>query len=407
MSSENSLDVYSDNTSSNFSNVLPKILTTERDEKMYIKLVGIGMSNICKHPLSYVNVHLKELEPQRAGREFNQIIGGFAYPLEESDAVVGYGLHTFKHPVLLPLKFEELDSLQVRLSDEFNQDIELDQQFSTLIWFEITDEGMEDQFVMACTSRHPTLYPSNELGEFTVPLPSVLNLPNYEVALLNVLYPPSISDAERNVSFTVEGNNVADEFVFDLSMYRTTEDFVEAVQEKLRYSVWHGMVEFDFSTHRSRRGRVYFYYTNMGIFDYIKIVPSRNFTLACGQLQQPLGEIKLTPNGGYIFKGVANIFFGMPHPIAMIECDIIKPTVTTGDHANLLQFAPVLKSDGESKLYEPERLIFHAVVDRPITSVKFTFREPNGVKKELQADNPEHFMLINLQFRMKKMSLIQ
>lgn len=398
LSSANSLETFPNNTASDFANLLPQeIKHVSSNKKYYIKLLGIAISARTTHDLGIVSVHLQQLEPQKAGTSVTQVLATFPFPPTRNLWTDNYALHTFKNSVLLPLKLEELEYLHVRLTDEYEQKIVLESHYPTVLWFEITDKSMEGQFNMACTSRQPNLYPNNQLGDFIVPLPSEMSLPDYEVALLNVVFPAHLSEEEREVSFTVED----DEFVFDLNTYTTTQEFVQDVKDQLLQSAYRDMLIFDTVFGGENDGCAFFHMMEMALRHELSIKPSPAFTAACGQVQMPRARTILTRGSFFTFQGTPNIFLAKSHPLSMVECSIIQTTVTSGDFANLLQFVPILKNEEKSKMYEPDAIVYHSVVNRPFNAIRFTFKEPNGAKKIMSSWNPEDFILINLSFKRK------
>ena len=404
LSSNNSLDVFPGNTATNFSNVLPRKLQARGQRKYYVRLVGVALSNEADN-LSHVRVHLQELQPQKAGQKFTQVLGSFQFPTEEVMGSDGYGFHTFRHHVYLPLQFEELESLQVRLTDENDTPLNLHQNFSTLIWIEMYETVMEDRFTIACSSRQPALYPANELGSYFVPLPSELNLPGYEVALLNVLYPPQMEDQQDEVSLLLGEKHETEYLRFYLDNYSNSDDFLRHVQERIRNTLYRDAL----AIHKVNDGKykdsiVIVHSAVTSVFNQIRVAPSPAFSRACGQINSPVEPKVLKKGELLVFEGVLNIFLAKPHPFAMVECDIIEASVKSGKHANLIQIVPLLRSqvEGRSKLYEPERLIYHPVVQRPISRIAFNFRDPSGRQKYLRTANDEDFVLITLSFRKMK-----
>lgn len=408
LSSTSSLKLFPKNTNTSFTNSLPHPIVNTEFKKFHIQMVGIGivprlsLRNYMQggKTTGYLKVHINELEAQKQGRQTTRTAGGFTFPPEHSWDKYSYS--SFKHAPQLPLRFQQLNSLHVNITDLNDRPVDLGPGFETIVWAKMMDESDEDQFTITCLSRQPNLYPQNTLTQFISPLMSSLHLPNYEVALLNVVFPPRL--AHKATKATLQLDEVKLEFV--LNHYNSTEQFIAAVSAAVTGSVYGDQLHFRKAISPKYRGQVYLG-REPGAGDIpIRVITSPSFTKACGQIDYPR-DITFLEQGQFIpFSGKPNIYHALPNPVAMLECDIIEPNVMSGKQAHLLQCVPLPTggySKKNTKLFEPEQLAFHRITSSPFNSIGFALKETNGDIKELTSVGRDtNFLTVTLLFRLRK-----
>jgi hypothetical protein len=150
-----------------------------------------------------------------------------------------------------------------------------------------------------------------------------------------------------------------------------------------------------------RRGQAYFLNRWRRGVRTMKITPSENFTRAMGQTVEPRAATKLKPGKVLIFQGIPNVHLGLPHPITMLQCDLIKPNIMCGQQAQLLQVVPVLerRENDDSRVYEPQQLTYHPVPHRPFNTLRFEFTDPDGSSREFETESFGEGTLVTLIFR--------
>lgn len=404
LSSHADCDVFPRNDSTRFANKLPTPLTNRTDQKFHARLRWIAFANNPEErDPSYLEVQLSQVESQRSGRSTTQRIGGFTFPLPTRLAE-DYGSHTFKHSPYLPLKFQVLTSFEVAITNRIGEvATPYDRGPPTLIWIEMTDRAVDDQFTIQCFSKEPFLFPQNELDSFTSAIPSELELPSYEVALQQIVYPPGMEDRAALAKVVINGEN----YVFNLRALGSTQAFLDAVSAAVANGLYGRLIEFGYRPDvikgvyfRRRRLR------NDEDGRSISISPSKTFSMACGQTTVARGTTTLLPGHMFSFRGKPEIKQALPNPVAMLTCDLVKTNVLAGAKSSVLQAVPLqLDQDLHSpRLYEPDLLIYQPVQDKPFNTLRFSFLEPDGRQKELRSDNPGDTMLISLVFRKKKIA---
>lgn len=409
LSSEGSGHIFPYNSPTCFANRFPKPIFNEQGRTFSIRLVSISLGGTLAlgQQENYLNVHIYEMEAQRSGHQYTQSAGGFAYPPRRHALERKYGLHTFRHSPHLPLRYHKLEELHVRLTNKDGKQVELTPGYPTLLWIELTDAMKEDEFMITCSSEHPEFFPSNSLNIFSSPLPSELELKSYEVALLNIIFPAHVEEPTK-VSLEVDEYS----FHFQLRYIRNARHFVQLVKDDLnvynrnkeRNALTCGIVE-----RGEKRGQFYIMRNEndtvqLGQESGIKIVPSPTFTRACGQVLLPRERTYLQPGEMILFEGKPNVNLALPNPLAMVHCDIINHNIVAGEQGNLLQWVPAMrgKEENDNRLYEPEHLAFHPVVERPFNKVGFAMLNPDGRAREFKKDNPASSIIITLIFRKNK-----
>lgn len=406
LSSRACLDVFPKNRENAFTNQLPIHLKNKDNKRFYIRLKKIGVctkgkSSWWRHNFSYIKVHIYEVEEQNEGMIQTHFAGGFPFPPEEVCSH-DYAMHTFQHAPHLLIRFQQLDKLTVKLTDEHNQDIAIAFGPPTILWLEITDMEPEDEFTITCISRQPDMYPNNQLQCFTTPLPTEMSLPNYEVALMQLVYPPEL---EEKVMASLRVGDLI--WNYNISAMETTEDFIKAVHTDILASRYKDLLKFKRLQYGPMKGHLFFamrWKRGWQSIGPITVQPSPNFTKVCGQTVNPRAKTTLTPGKLFIFDGQPNIRLGQENPVAMLQCNIIKHNIMCGTQAQLLHCVPVLANkplEGQ-RLYEPTQLVFHPVAHYPISRIELKFTNPDGALRDFKPNNPDDCMIISLLFRHKK-----
>ena len=410
LSSRACLETFPSNTSTAFSNLLPRPIINRENKTYYLKLHGVSLVNKFSDMSfdwykSYLRIHIKEVSEQRHGQGFMHLVGGLTFP---TDNVVGngVGVHIFQHTPYLPLRFQHLTKLEVIITDRENQVVELEEGPPTLIWFKMTDQPDDLQFTITCTSNHPTLYPANDLNIFTSPLPSEMELGAYEVALLQLVFPPEMHEMSQRMAL-----RIGDDYLLDIpiSRLRTIPDILNLIKRDLNQSKYKKY--FTIGVRNNLQGGGFFRRSNKPdpdrgnqpiyvwfnevfakIFDSDK---SSNFST-----MMHLGEtINLNSR-----NRPPNIYNVLPNPVAMLHCNLVESNVVAGRQGNLLQCVPVYldRLGDEKRLYEPEQLAYHAVKTSPISSIKFSFLNEMGQSRGFESNSPANDIMITLLFRLRK-----
>lgn len=358
----------------------------------------------------YLRVNLHELEAQRADRRFNHFAGGFEYPPRGSTSErTAYAYHTFERSPYLKLKQEVITKLEVTIANAIGEPIK-DDIYSgppTIVLFDISDEMESDNFTISCNSRHPNFYSTNKLTDFTSPLHSQMDLSKHQVALVNVVYPPSLSE-KTVASMTINGQ----QFDYILDDLVHTWEFITRVRTDVAEGEFGRALYFDILSNGEHRGRAVLGRregdeANRDLPDAIPISFSRTFTMACGQLHDFKSSVSLEPGNVIVFVGdTPNINIVKPNPIAVLHCDIVKNGVVGDSFSNLLACVPVLteNSAGRNRLHEAGQLIYYDVVSRPVNSISFQFTNPDGSARNFVSGEDDKFnnIIVTLAFRMKR-----
>jgi hypothetical protein len=314
---------------------------------------------------------------------------------------VGYGLHTFLTSTPLRLRFDRLDKLHVAFTDCRDRNLEVEESAPTLVWLELCDmDGFPDQFTITANSRQDRLYPANEPAQFAVPLDDRMELgTRFEVALVSLVYPPNLK--EDTLAYLWLNKR---KVTFDLNDYATTDAFVEAVKNETRHAT-EGRVSFGVMESGPARGQAFFRRRAAAGYEPTIIINTcERFTRACGQTHRPRAATSLRPGRMVVFFGSPNIHLGRPHPMAMLQCDIVQPVYMCGKDRPLLQCVPVITGveSNRSRVYEPPVLTYHTLNPWPFTTIHFTFTEPDGSYRHFTTDNQELGVQVTLSFRRRK-----
>lgn len=402
LNSFDSINFFPNNQRNNFVNKLPSSLVAPTGKKFYLKLRAIALSaELTSEDIyaGYVKVHISELTEQQSGTDFNYVLCGFSYPPKVKFGDVGF--HTVDNGPSLPVRVNPLTKLHVKITNSNGEELALTPASPTVIILEISNINMDTNFTITCTSYHPDLYPGNTLSLFSSPLPSEMNLQEYEVALQNIVFPPQMTESQI-ASLSIEGID----YNFNLSNYVTTMEFLEDVALTINASQFSGIILLGRNSNEESPhfGHIVIKRTNQGDQEMYKIDVSWEFTLACGQTDKPRGTTWLRKGEMIVFDGWPDINLAKPNPLVMIHCNIIEPNIVGSSLANLLQIVPIQYEGDNSgnQMYEPHQLLFHPVMKRPFDGISFNFKNPDGRGRNFECGIIDQArMIITLVFRPK------
>ena len=397
--SMSSSDIFIENRKGDFICQLAESIINSTGEKIYVRPASVAISRKFIHPhegVSHLKLHLTELEGQPSGRKFSNTLATFAVDATRDE----YFLHTFTNVPYLPLRFQQLQALHVKLTDQDEEDVFFADSPPTILWLEMTSQPKNsDQFLVHNVSYQPGLYPGNTHAAFTSPLPDAMDLKGHEVALFQLVYPPFLTEYPDDVTLRVN----EEVFRYDLSRIRTTPDFIRQVWRDVINSQYGDELyvnlrpdpDYCIQFERIRLDPA------VKVQGRLTIEPSGNFTRACGQLHKPQNLTELQPGESFNFDGSPSIHLAKPNPFAMLHCSIVKPNIVGRKQARLLQSVPVMhdKPATSKRIYEPQQLVFQPVQDMPFDSIDFSFHEVDGRLKNMHSTLLQHAVVITLVFR--------
>ena len=408
LSSAISADLYPDNCKTSFTNKLPSPIRYQGDGQLRIRVKAIALVSKLAGEDEYntsLSLRLREVVEQRSDNGFVHTVTCFPYPPQEMLSA-NYGYQIIKNAPYLPLQHREISSLHIDIVNARGEVVHAEEGSPTLILLEITSRMMEDQFTITCTSNHPTHFPNNEVNSFASPLPREIEAKDFEVALSSVIYPTNLNED------TLAILQINDErHVYDLARFTGTDEFFEAILDDLRRRSAYGQeIHVYFAHHpqgaRSDPKRVVIYRRAVDEGeDYrdIYIWVNDTFTRACGQVNKPRARTLLTPGRAIIFEGKANLYHALPNPVAMLHCNIVKPSILGGADHQFLSWLPLRRRGGDEasyQMHEPSELLFHRVIDRPFGSIGFKLTNGIGQLRNLyKQDDPDALVIVTLLFR--------
>ena len=147
-------DDYPTNTPTRFTNRLPVPIENVFLQRLYLKLHSVFMGHTFKDGYDRIHggvlqVRIREVEKQVKGREYQSVSGTFPFPFKgKADIGSDYGYHVFKHAPMLHTVNSSLTEIQVQITDQNGQEVQLQFLKPTAIWLNITDRMMDDEFTI-------------------------------------------------------------------------------------------------------------------------------------------------------------------------------------------------------------------------------------------------------------------
>jgi hypothetical protein len=412
--SSNNLDLFPSNSRTHFINHFSTVICNQAHSRtLYARLKAVGLAVDRSQPIQpgYVKVQLYEIAEQLEGRGFNRLLGGFEHP-QSADS--SYTYKTFGNTPYLPFRQAALDQLHIVLTDANDKRFRIEQGPPTIILIEVVNESnMEDEgsFNITCRSNDSeNVYTHNLPAHFTSALPELFDLKNYEVTLLNVVYPNVMSETCR-VTIRVEEElytiDLKDD-VFDL------DSFLLKVNMEMGKGFFGQELKFAKLRLQDGQERVSLTREKMlyGADKYqqhqVQVTMSWSLLKLLGQTNSYNSLLMMGVGQRVVFESIPSLDNVMPSPVAMLMCDVVKPGWVGDSMKQLLTCLPVKfqSPDGtQSTIYEPAHLHYVDVKETPFSNITFQFVNPGQgmhVREFLIDSASDECVTITLSFRPKR-----
>jgi hypothetical protein len=402
-----SLEYFSRNTLSTFTNFLPFPIYPKQSHKLYVRLRAVAISTELRTDVVYdatrchfIKIKLGELEPQISGSGFEPTLATLQFPPE--DVRDEYGLYNFENKPFLALESSPLQRLSLHIVDSSGNTLPLAPGPPTIVKLEITDNmDTYNQFTVTLEStQSKDLYPENKMHDFKVQLPSEMNFSGWEVGLQSVSFPS--------------------DFVVKHKYCWMEVDLVGEWTGPIRIGVRLGLNEHADLTHYFRKG-----INENDILNKLIILeddPNSEYQRIRaldgngekrvrisydGLFRRAMGHDVITSDS-YIIKAgesapintVVNTALLKSSPIAFVYSNCIEENIVGSGMFQLLQIIPVKKktTDWDFAMYEPQHILFHPVKSQQMTNISLRFTQPDGVDHAFKSDS-EQPLIVTLVFR--------
>jgi len=184
-----SLDLYPNNTLVSFTNKLPKPLHFPINEKWALSVQYITITAKFRqgYERNIIKIECDQVKETIDGNGYSRVIGIFAYQCDQN----GLCYYEFLGSNYHLLENSYIDNITIRLLDEKNKPIILDNGNSTLLKFHMKKMEYQEDYILHVNSKPTTEFPNNVPRSFTCKLPKELTLyGNWKVALTSITYPP-------------------------------------------------------------------------------------------------------------------------------------------------------------------------------------------------------------------------
>ena len=418
--------IFPFNSRSFFSNSFVSPLANPDQTEFYVTVRCVGLSVDTRVQVDggpgCCKVQLYEVEEQASGTTYDRCLTSFPYPAVTEATRIGndnYNFHTFDRAPFLPLRLEVLDKLTILFTDENDQKLTITSGSPSVVLLELLsgDEMTErHSFNITCRSLQYQLYEQNTLSKFTAPLQEMLHLKDYEVALLNVVFPSDMYEACVG-SFRVED----EVYNYDLANMVSVQQLLDAVNADLRRGVYGNEIRFyqvGVGGIVQPPGRVQIYRrqnlppTLAGQQDVIRVQFSWGFARAMGDLAGLAPDALMMRGHSFFFPVPADLELAKPNPVALLTCDVVKPSILGGELDQLLNVVPVRlqqwagnRQAARTMMYEPASIHYQDVKETPFDSLSFQFLTPGnrvGKRMFMTRDPQNNCVIVTLGFRPKK-----
>jgi len=251
-----SLDFYPNNTLTKFIHQLPIPIELNQSQKHTIELRSISLAFNVKSNVDQVNfvkLHLDELDPHIAAHEEDARCLA-RIPFSSSNASKNGAKitlwHEFTHPLAVPLaNVIRLDRLSYLLTDEYNQQLDLESGITTVVNILIREMKYQDHFSITLNpSVSKDAFPRNEDNDYFTTFPDEIELGSgWEVALHSVMVPRGIH-VEPMYEIRI-ASDWGEESVSWIIRDISDVEFFEALSDKL--VTWGLGFEYDYADEES------------------------------------------------------------------------------------------------------------------------------------------------------------
>ena len=424
--SSNNLDFHPTNTRTSFANQFSNNIRNKKEgESLFVRLQAIGLAidwNQETQP-GYVKVQLWEIGEQLEGEGFNRFLAGFEHPaaaarIQRGENTVGYTYKTFAFTPFLPLRYSNLDQFHILLTDANNRVFRIEQGPPTVALLEVISESeMTDRgsFNITCQSRSNTTYPSNTYSFFKSPLPEMFDLRNYEVALLNVVYPSGLSEncmtyicvEQERYYMNLQEVNTIDDWVFNMNRELSKGEHAQELKFVPTYDSQTNQPRLSLRRERMPDG------AHVGQKPFLHITMSWSLLKLLGETRSFNSLLMLAPGEKIQFTREPSLDNVWPNPVAMLMCDVVKSSLVGENLKPLLSCVSVKHAafqvhDEENlkvRIYEPSHLHYVDVKDTPFNTISFEFLNPGeGMHRRefIVNGGSDECVTVTLSFRPKK-----
>ena len=232
-----SLKEYPSNTLTKFIHRLPTVIDLQKPHSIAIK--AIVLSHKLKerddgsvYTVGYIKIHLKELSPHiNSTNVDSRCLARIPYPSQIAEDATTF-TYEFENPIHHPLLHtNKLTELSFHITDQKNNQLELDGGISTLIVLNIEEMEFQEQFSITVNPFDSIAsFPSNSHSSFRVAFPNPITLNGkWEAAIHSIIVPRKLMmDTTHIMLIDRTTNTLMDEYhVKDTNYNWMREKFAE------------------------------------------------------------------------------------------------------------------------------------------------------------------------------------
>lgn len=273
---------------------------------------------------------------------------------------------------------------------------------------ELTHKVMADQFTITCDSNsqlQKSIFPDNVMGDFKTRIPEQLLLPNWEVAVSNVVFPENLR--EKNIlRIRTTGGVKFHDFEYDMTDYDDPDRLLDDIELDINAKEKETGISFrrvnSPPTHLVKPGQKMYQFwrkRQWGYRRYASVNLNNTAHKFLANKNHPKRLVFSTSDQRYDMVNEHTLF--EEDHISHLYCDIIEPHVVGDMQATLLKILPTFKYKKQSEIqqYEPPVLLFHPLINRGFQSIHLSFYQTSGKKHVFIADDQKSGILVTLLFR--------
>lgn len=417
--------LYPHNTVSKFTNVLPNHIYPRRGfNSLYVRLLNVCIPiNREIHKVAWI--YLSEIEGSTLYRSNHDHCLGQLQADSRLATKDRIQFHECRHTSYHKINAIPLYRLNVFISDEEgnpinnnNEEEERDVRYAASITLEIMDEiDAGESFEIVGYSNNPLegegAFPFNTLTDFNIALPYEIVLDEtWEVALAGMIFPPELVWSKYWVGI---GNEY---YYIDISRIKTRRELIHTLTETVNEANTDGNVKMMLKNDMgrivlaiSREGEEeesdddainLFHVTfSKGVME--TLLPNSSFArLASFRVPIPLGRDRIIQLGNDSLDERVQINYYSP--LALIQCNVVKPNIVGGSLKPLLQIIPMgdyIFADGMS-YFQPHNLIYKDALNYKISHINIKLKNSLDQELPITSNNPHASISVMLKFRKKQ-----
>ena len=343
-----------------------------------------------------IKVQCDIIEPQLLNNTYSQDLLVLSSDIHYTNRYFFYEIEKISY---IPLLFNNISEIKIKLVDEKNRLIQLVTGHATIVKLRFKkNPNMEGNFYCRITSKPNKIYPDNKITNFSVQLPSTKELTDgWKVSMNSINLPNTFTTFLPNrsknlLSFVYKTpNKPAISFTFKSNIQYTPARLISELNVFFMENNL-GAVNVD------ELGRLVFSLSEDNVsfaigLDVANVLGYENGLIISGSELMVIRPTVVQPKT-ITFESPIDCKYFRPNYF-IVYSNIVQPSIIGGQYSPILKVVPILDSDEPYKLLDFKVREFYDISNSDINEIKVELRTHDG--EPVNFIDTEH-VVMNLQF---------